>query len=278
MAGLPRVARVAILTTTGLFVVVGIAESVWLWRYVDGQHALGLDLAYFRSIAERWLDTGEFYLPRQLAGPYIVESNVDVLYPPNALFLFVPFLFLPWPLWWAVPIGVFTWSLWQLRPAPWTWPLMAAGIAYPPTISPLLYGNTNMWIAAALAAGVVWGWPSVFVLLKPSLAPFALVGVRTRGWWIALAVLILASASFGALWADYVVAIRNSSLGPAHALVTVPLLLVPIVAWFGRTRRRSASSLGWRWPGRSSAPATRSPAPSDAAPEAPHAPPGDPTA
>ena len=59
------------------------------------------------DITRNWVDTGEFYLPHQLAGPYQVQTLVDVLYPPIALYLFVPFLVLPAVLWWAIPMSVF---------------------------------------------------------------------------------------------------------------------------------------------------------------------------
>jgi hypothetical protein len=233
-----RVIRVLILAATGFFVVAAIAEFVWLWGYIGSQDAIGLDFVYFRSVAEHWLQTGELYTQRQLAGPYEVETLVDVLYPPNALLLFVPFVWLPWPLWWLIPVTVFAGSLRRLRPAAWTWPFIAAGLAYPPTVSQFIYGNTNTWVAAAIAAGFVFCWPSVMVLLKPSFLPFALVGVTSRRWWIALAVLAAASVPFGWLWIDYVTAMRNSSLTWDHALIGVPLMLVPVVAWLGRDRAR----------------------------------------
>lgn len=233
-----RIVRILILAATGFFVVAAIAEFAWLWGYIDSQDAIGADFVYFRSVAEHWLQTGELYGQRQLAGPYEVETLVDVLYPPNALLLFVPFVWLPWPLWWLIPVTVFAWSLRRLRPAAWTWPFIAAGLAYPPTISQFIYGNTNTWVAAAVAAGFVLCWPGVMVLLKPSFLPFALVGVTSRRWWVALAVLAAASVPFGGLWIDYATAMRNSSLTWGHALIGVPLMLVPVIAWLGRDRAR----------------------------------------
>ena len=233
-----RTIRVLILTATGFFVVAGIAEFIWFWGYIGSQNAIGLDFVYFRSVAEHWLQTGELYTARQLAGPYEVETLVDFLYPPNALLLFVPFVWLPWPPWWLIPVTVFAWAILRLHPASWTWPLIAAGIAYPPTVSQLIYGNTNTWVAAAIAAGFVLCWPSVMVLLKPSFLPFAFVGLTSRRWWIALGVLIAVSVPFGELWLDYVTAMRNSSLTWAHALIGMPLMLVPVVAWLGRDRDR----------------------------------------
>jgi hypothetical protein len=234
----PRAARVLTLTA--------IAEFIWLWGFIGSQDAIGADLVFFRSIAQHWLDTGQFYLEHQLAGPYAVQTLVDVLYPPTALLLFVPFIWLPSLVWWIIPIGVFCVAILGLRPARWTWPLIAAGIAYPLTVSQVIYGNTNMWVAAAIAAGVRWGWPSVLVLLKPSLAPFAVVGAGRRSWWIALAILLLVSLLFGSLWLDYATAMRNSSLSWMYGLLTLPLMLVPLVAWLGRreggTEREAGSA------------------------------------
>lgn len=231
-----RAIRILTLTAVGFLAVATVAEFVWLWGFIGGQDAIGDDLEFSRSIAQRWLETGQFYLDRQLSGPYVVQTQVDVLYPPNALLLFVPFTWLPALLWWIIPVAIFALAIYSLRPAPWTWPFIAAGIAYPQTVSAFIYGNTNMWAAAAVAAGVAWGWPGVLVLLKPSLAPFALVGARRRSWWVALAVLVMVSLLFGTLWLDYATAMRNSGLEWTHALPALPLVLVPLVAWLGSDR------------------------------------------
>ena len=47
----------------------------------------------------------------QLAGPYDVTLMTDVLYPPSALLLFVPFSILPIVLWWVVPIAITGYSV-----------------------------------------------------------------------------------------------------------------------------------------------------------------------
>ena len=208
-----------------------------LWDVLGAQNALGADLAFFQDISRHWLNTGEFYQQRQLTGPYVVETLVDVLYPPIALYWFLPFLWLPPVIWWAIPIAMFGLSIARMRPAAWAWPLILLGVAWPQSASQLLYGNTNMWIAAFIAAGLAFGWPSVLVLAKPSLAPFALIGIRRRRWWLALGVLVLASIPFGSLWIDYATAMRNSSLEAWHALITLPLMLSPVWAWLARTRR-----------------------------------------
>jgi hypothetical protein len=103
----------------------------------------------------------------------------------------------------------------------------------------IILGNTSIWIVAAGFAGAVYGWPSVFVLLKPSLAPFALFGVRQRSWWIALALIVIASLPFGLLWVDWVKAtiIYPTDGGILYSLGYVPAMCAPTVAWLGSSRR-----------------------------------------
>jgi hypothetical protein len=243
------------LVLTGLLVVAIAWELAFLWPYIDGQHALGTDHAYYREIGQRWLDTGQFYLPRQLAGPYIVEADVDVLYPPIAIPFFVALRWLPFPLWWIIPVAVIAVVVVRLRPARWTWPLIAFCVAWPRNLSDLLYGNSNMWVVAAVAAGVVLGWPAIFVALKPSLAPFALVGATRRSWWIAAALLGVATVLTLGLWRDYLVAVRNSDAEWYYSLEDAIPMSLPLIAWLGR-RDGGFRTLGdlvrWRprWPAR----------------------------
>jgi hypothetical protein len=76
-----------------------------------------------------------------------------------------------------------------------------------------------------------------FVLLKPSLAPFALFGIRRRSWWIGAAAFVLLSIPFGAMWADWVTTVVNSRGGGLlYSSLEIPMLLLPLVAWWGRTR------------------------------------------
>lgn len=202
---------------------------------------LGVDFHQYLGHAQRWLDGGSFYLDRQLQGPYEIQGG-DSLYPPTLLYLLVPFaLGLPQLLWWAAPITIAVVAIAWLRPAPWTWPLMAGLLAVPRTYEMILYGNPGIWVAAAIAAGTVLGWPSVGVLIKPSLAPFALFGIRTRAWWIALGLYLLACLPFGLMWLEWIQVITDSDANLAYSLVDLPLMLLPVVAWAGR-RSRSAST------------------------------------
>jgi hypothetical protein len=231
-----RLARATFVLLTVALMVAAIVEIAFLWPYMASQEAIGADYRFFVDITQNWVDTGEFYQPHQLAGPYQVQTLVDVLYPPIALYLFVPFLVLPAVLWWAIPMTVFAAGVAWLRPARWTWPLIALGIAWPQTLAQLLFGNTNMWVAAMIAAGVVLTWPSVMILFKPAFAPFALIGINRRRWWVAMGILGLAAVPFGAMWLDYATVIRNSSLSASYGLINLPLMVAPLIAWAGRRR------------------------------------------
>ncbi len=155
----------------------------------------------------------------------------DVLYAPNAMPLFVAFTVLPAFLWWAVPFGVTAWAIWRVRPAPVAWPFMALCIFWPPMVARTVAGNPVMWVMAAVALGFIVRWAFVGVLLKPSLFPFALLGVRSRNWWIALALWLAISIPFVALWSDWLTALTNSTGGGLfYSLQDVPILLLPVIA------------------------------------------------
>jgi hypothetical protein len=229
-----RATRIALLTTTGFLLVAAAWEFVWLWRYVGSLNAIGSDYIFFRDVGERWLQTGVFYLPHQLAGPYVVVPNVDVLYPPIALVLFVPFVWLPAVLWWATPAVVVGIVLWRLRPAMWTWPIIALLIAWPRGVSNIIYGNSDIWIVAAVAGGVLWSWPATLVAIKPSVAFFALIGIRHRPWWVSAGFLALVSIPLLGLWLDYPTVISNSDLHWWYSIEDMPPMFIGVIAWMGR--------------------------------------------
>lgn len=211
------------------------------------EQPLGVDFTLYRDVAARWLAGGSYFEPYQLAGPYEIRAG-DVLYPPVGLWLFVPFALLPavaaWLLWWAVPVGATGWAIWRLRPRPAVWPLLALCLAWPTTLLKTWTGNPVIWCVAALALGTLYRWPSVFVLLKTSLFPFALFGANRRSWWLALGGLLLLSLPFGALWGEWVASVVNSRGGGGlYSTLEVPMLLLPLVAWLGRTAREPAADL-----------------------------------
>lgn len=233
----PRIRRWFAPTMLAATVIIGIAAVVVAWLTFGRAEAagrLGADLTLYVKAAERWISGGGFYPGHQLAGPYPITDG-DILYPPPILLLLVPFLVLPAPLFWLIPLGALTAVIVHHRPRPWAWPLMALGLAFPITSLKIVHGNPAMWIVGALALGTVYAWPAVFVLLKPSLAPFALVGAKRRSWWIALGVATIVSIALAGLWAAYVSVALNarSANGLLYSLDEVPFMLVPMIAWIG---------------------------------------------
>lgn len=198
------------------------------------------DLQVYRDATARLLAGDGWYLQRQLGGPYQIQFG-DVLYPPVTAWFFLPWLVLPGWTFSAVPLGIVAWFVGTARPAAWTWPVMVFCLVFPVTLVYIAYANPTIWIAAFVALGLRFAWPGVLVLLKPSLAPFALIGIRSRGWWVGLVLLGLASLPFLALTLDYpriLLDSRGSSL--LYSGTSVPILALPIVAWLGRTVRRAA--------------------------------------
>jgi hypothetical protein len=211
------------------------------WAFLAWPESVGIDYHLYLAAAQRWLASGSLYLPLQLAGPYAINQVVatDPLYPPLILWLLVPFTYLPAVLWWAIPMSLTGWSLARLRPSPSAW--LVISLLFLPAASwqSFLWGGPSIWILAFAALGAAYGWPAVFVLLKPTLAPFALFGIRRRSWWIALAVFGLMCVPFGSLWVDWIRATivnPTNSGGLAYSLPYLPVMLVPFVAWWGRHR------------------------------------------
>jgi hypothetical protein len=195
--------RVLVLTMTGVILVVAGLELVETTARAIRQGTLAVDIGYWDPLyAQRWLDTGVMYLPHQLAGPYHVTGQ-DFLFPPIAMYVFIPFLFLPIVIWWIVPAVALVACFRRFRPALWTFPMYA--------------------------------WPFVLIVIKPSFLPLALLGARRRSWWIAAAIVGVAAIPFGSLWLDYVTAIRNSGLPLYYSLLQLPIVLAPLVMWIGRT-------------------------------------------
>ena len=230
--GLRRVAW----AVTALLVLAEIGYVAYvLLHFGEARGSLAADYQFYVDHARRWLQTGQFYLPYQLTGPYTIQQGVEVLYPPTALLLFVPFVVLPAVLWWAIPVGLTAVALVRLRPIALVWPVMAFCLI--PMTEQYWAGNTGIWLVAALMCGGVWGWPSVVFLLKPTLGPFALLGIWRRSWWIALGVLVAISLPFGAMWLDYATVSMNSAGDLAsdvhYSLYEIPAFLFCVTAWVG---------------------------------------------
>ena len=217
-----------------------------VWTLAVANDLVAVDHLTLQAFAQRWLDTGSMYLPYQVAGPFDprplphVPSIMPSMYPPHAVYLFVPSLVLPAILWWAIPFSIIGYALWRWRPAVWTWPVLVLLLADSDSLTWLVVGSSTMWTASFVAAGLLWSWPAVLVTLKPSLLPFALIGIRRRSWWIASAGLAVLSLPLAGQWMAYASVVQNAEASLSYSLGSLPLMLVPVVAWLGRRQPRSA--------------------------------------
>lgn len=223
-----------------------VAYSALYAAHVVDAHPLiwyGVDLEIMRELGRRWIESGTMYLPYQLAGPYSIEVTLNLattpaLYPPAAGPLFAVVSLLPWPVavvaWWGVPLAIVGYAFARWRPSPLAWALALLMFAHPMTTLQLMTGGTAMWAAALVAAGLLWHWPAALILVKPTLLPFALIGSRHRSWWLAGGVVVVAMLL--GPWRDYVSVARNGldSGGILYSLSSVPILLVPVIAWLWR--------------------------------------------
>ncbi len=210
------------------------------------EQPLGVDVALYRDAAARWFDGGPFYEPRQLAGPYEVAHG-DILYPPVGLWLFVPFALLPdgiaLVLWWAIPAAITVFAIHRMAARPAAWPLIVLCLAWPTTPLKIWTGNPVIWSVAAMAVAIMWRGGAPFALLKPSLFPFALFGIRDRSWWLGLVAFALLCLPFGSMWFDWLTTVGNArGAGILYSSLEAPMLALPLVAWIGRTRGRDAST------------------------------------
>jgi hypothetical protein len=185
--------------------------TVWVPAVQRGEAPIGYDLGIYVNRTRSWLDGEGFYRARQLAGPYVIE-NGDSLYPPPAILLFLPWaLGAPAVLWWLIPFAVVVLSLRKLRPPLWGWVLLVLPVlVYGRTLIAIILGNPSIWGFAAILAGAAYGWPALGALIKPVLAPFALIGAGRRSWWIGLAVVAVVALAFAPMWPDYGRALANA--------------------------------------------------------------------
>ncbi len=247
LTGVPwdRVAHDATLAVIGVAIFAIVAQLVIGFPYTDlGGTDWGADLRGYVEASRSWLAGDGFYLPRQLHGPYPIELG-DVLYPPTMLYLFIPFLVLPYQLWWVLAVGLLGFVVWSWRPALWAVALILVCLAFPD--QPVLYfrGAPVIVFAALVAAALRWKWPGALILLKPSILPFALIGIRTRGWWITAGILLVLTLPLIPLIPDWLRAVVDAR-GPAGWLYSVkdlPLLMVPVIAYLGRTRNPQPAAL-----------------------------------
>jgi hypothetical protein len=234
-------------TMVGLAAVILAGGAAWFAGQAFGPFGVfwGVDLEKYLAATQRWLDTGSPYLASEVAAPFGF-GVWTYLHPPVAMLLFAPFLVLPAALWWVIPLGVTGWCVWSMRPAPWVWPIIAAGLAWPRFHGAVIVGNTDLWVLAGVAAGLWFGWPALVVAVKPSLVILGLAGIRHRSWWAGALVAAALCVPFGWLWWEWLQVILHAPGGLTYSLGSLPFLLVPVVAWIGRTTVTSGTRPGSR--------------------------------
>jgi hypothetical protein len=157
--------------------------------------------------------------------------------------MLVPFTVLPAVLYWLIPGILMLAALVRMRPAAWSiWVISLLSVT-DAVQGPVFWGTPVFWLMPVVAWGFLLGWPAPIVFLKPTLAPFALAGLtRPRRFVAGLIGFAVVSIPFWPLWLQWIAAIRNSDLDATYGLSQVAILLVPTVAWLGRTRKRSAAA------------------------------------
>ena len=232
----PRLSRDAWLALLGgltVYDAIRVIDWAASWPHVVGIFT-PFDNTIYMAQAHRVLAGGSLYPAWELAGPFTAAQSPQ-LYPPLTVYgLFVPLSLLPTPLWWLLPLGVIAIATWHLHPSRWAWLGIAACLSLPATWEVVTAGNPSIWSAAALAVATITPAAGPLVLLKPALAPFALMGIRHRAWWLAAVVLLLVSIPLGGAWVDYARVLANYRAPLPLVPKELPLMLVPLIAWVGR--------------------------------------------
>jgi hypothetical protein len=192
------------------------------------------DYRLYMDATERFLAGGSFYPTSQLTGsPWALEWGA-ILYPPVALAWFVPWSFLPAWLWLVTPIVVTVAVVAYWRPSLRGWIGIAGLLAIEPlSLLSWTAGTPTTWFVAVVALSTRWPALTAFVLVKPTLLPFGLVGLNRRAWWAitaGLAVVSLAMWPMTSAWFDMLLTVSGPDAGLLYSLASVPFLLVPLVA------------------------------------------------
>jgi Glycosyltransferase family 87 len=231
--GSGRVVRRTLVGVLWVFVLYGLVLGVQRVQPTD----FGADQRFYAGLGQRFLETGALYGPEQLQGPYDLLFQRDNTYPPTALLLLVPAALAPAVTWWLVPLAVLGFALYRWRPRWWAWAGLALLALWPRTIGAVLFGNSDMWMAAAVAGGLLWGWPGLLLLIKPTLAPLASLGARRANWWLGAGGMVVLSILMLPLWQQYLQVLRDArGLGIDYSLGSLPFVFAPTIAWLGRTR------------------------------------------
>ena len=203
---------------------------------------VGRDFGLYMDATRRWLGGGTFYEAYQLAGPYDLPWG-QIYYPPQALALFVPFTVLGSVPFILIPAGVTTAVIWSYRPRLAAWAAILLVLVLHPD-APLIWiaGTPTIWVVMLVALGTRWPWVSAFVWFKPSVFPFALIGIRHRRWWMVSGAFALSAVLLWPLmvqWVTVVLNARGDNSGVLYSLSPTALAdpLIPVIAWLGRRRQ-----------------------------------------
>ena len=155
-------------------------------------YLFGIDYRLHIDATARYFSGGSFYFPWQLSGPYGLDGLLPILYPPEAMALFAPFLILPAFLWWVVPLVVTLAIVLYWRPRQLAWPLIAACLWWPMTSLKIVAGNPEIWINHVHCA---WHAISLAIRLgsvETNTRSFCACRRRKdRRWWILLVIALL---------------------------------------------------------------------------------------
>lgn len=246
-----RGARVAAIVSTGVLVVLAVAELLYGWFGPPNWRANTGDLTIYTDATRRLLSGGSWYLERQLAGPYGIAFG-DVLYPPVTALFFAAWLVLPGWTFVAIPVAITAWCVLHLRPAWWVWPLIGLCLVWPMTTFKAVSANPGVWTMAALALGALYRWPAGFALVKVTFAPLALIGIRSRAWWLVAGALAAGSLLFfdASLAYPRVLLDSRNPDGWLYSLADLPMQLIPILALVAQQRPQDVDAAEQRGPER----------------------------
>jgi hypothetical protein len=207
---------------------------VWAFRGLTVIPNYPYDFELYRDATQRWLAGGGFYHAYQVGGPYQVWAMdpMPIMYPPPFILFMLPFTVLPLQLWTAIPVVGTAMIVTSHRPSRVGWLIVAGLAAYPGTYFMLSTANPALWIVFFCALATRWPFFGPFVLLKPTLAPWSLVGIWSRWWWIGLAALAFVSLAFLPMWRDYVVVVLNAreEHGLLYGVWNNVTIAIPVVA------------------------------------------------
>jgi hypothetical protein len=198
----------------------------------------GTDAQLYRDAGHRILAGGSVYPTFQLAGPYSMDQRPELYPPPTMLLVIAPMSALPAILWWMIPISVIAAVVAWHRPSLPGWCGILACLAWPNTGFVIAAGNPVLWASMFVALGTIWRGAALFSIVKPSLAPFALIGMRSKRWWQVAIVYVLAAVVMLPLWFDWITILLNAQdLDLLYSAGHVPVMLLGLVAKLTSSRQ-----------------------------------------